>query len=102
MERTCISNPKNYLLCSVKSPSDAEKKIWIAEMRCKCFDAVRTLESAKKQSSSAYDRRLRIINAFEEVLYVKQQDDGQLELFDLATACPPETQQLLEDPTHGL
>lgn len=81
---------------------DAQKKTWILEHRCKCDDAIRAIEAAKRQSASAYDARLRKLNAFAEVLFVKNADTSQLELFEPEQALSDDIAELLKAPLGGL
>ena len=81
---------------------EADKKTWITETRCKCFNAIRTIRSSKKQSATTHNIRLRKIAAFEEMLYVHEVDSGQLELFEPQKAVSPEIAELLDNPTLGL
>ena len=80
-----------------------DKTDWIMAHRCKADDAIRTLQSAKKQQTSEYDERLRKVKAFAEILFIKQTEgDGQGEMFDVNELLPGDLKQLLEVPLHGL
>lgn len=79
-----------------------QKTIWIKDQRCRCDDAIRALEAAKKQSATAYDIRLRKINNFAEVLFVKSNDTSQLELFAPQEFLSDEIEELLQAPLGGL
>ncbi len=81
---------------------DTAKKTWILEHRCKTDDAIRAIEAAKRQSASAYDARLRKLNAFAEVLFVKNADSSQLDLFEPEEALSMEINELLKNPLGGL
>lgn len=80
----------------------ADKTEWIKDNRCRADDAIRTLQSAKKQVTSEYDERLRKLKDFAEVLFIKQADDGQEEMFDAKELLSPELDKLLAAPLHGL
>ncbi len=81
---------------------DTAKKTWILEHRCKTDDAIRAIEAAKRQSASAYDARLRKLNAFAEVLFVKNADSSQLDLFEPEEALSDDIAELLKAPLGGL
>ena len=81
---------------------DEKAKLWLWKNRSDCHDAISTLEAAKRQSASAYDARLRKLNAFEEVIRVKLSDSGQLEMFDQSDILNAEIEELLRAPLGGL
>lgn len=81
-------------------PSDRTE--WIRDHRCKADDAIRTITSAKKQRVSEYDERLRKLKDFAEVLFIKQTDLGQQEMFDPKEILAPDLTDLLAAPLKGL
>ena len=75
---------------------------WIKDNRCKADDAIRSLQAAKKQRCSEYDERLRKLKDFAEVLFIKQTDQAQDEMFDPKDILAPDLVEILESPLHGL
>ncbi len=75
---------------------------WIRDNRCKADDAIRTLHSAKKQRVSEYDERLRKLKDFAEILFIKQTDAQQTEIFDPKIVLSPDISNLLDSPLQGL
>lgn len=84
----------------MKTPAD--QTAWIRENRCRADDAIRALQAAKKQATSEFDERLRKIKDFAEILYIKQADETQGEMFDMKELLPAELENLLSAPLHGL
>lgn len=81
---------------------DEKAKLWLWKHRSDTHDAISTIEAAKRQSASAFDARLRKLNAFEEVIRVKLSDSGQLELFKEEDILSGEIEELLRAPLGGL
>lgn len=75
---------------------------WIRDNRCRADDAIRTLTSAKKARVSEYDERLRKLKGFAEILFIKQTDAAQAELFDTEELLSPDLSRLIEAPLQGL
>ncbi len=82
--------------------TDAQKTVWIRDNRCRADDAVRKLESARKQRTAEYNERLRKLNDFGERLFIMGADKQQMEMFNQAELLSPELDELLEAPLHGL
>ena len=80
----------------------AQKIEWIRDNRCRADDAIRALQAAKKQVTSEYDERLRKLKDFAEILFIKQADESQQEMFDLKELLPKDLESLLDSPLHGL
>lgn len=79
-----------------------EKQRWISDQYIACGKAIQKLKAAKRQSASAYDARMRKLNAFWEVLLVKDSNSAQLDLFNPEEALDPEITELLRAPLGGL
>lgn len=84
----------------MKTPAD--KTAWIKDNRCRADDAIRALQAAKKQVTSEYDERLRKLKDFAEILFIKQADEAQGEMFDMKELLPADLESLLSAPLHGL
>ncbi len=80
----------------------ADKLTWIRDNRCRADDAIRTLQSARKQVTGEYDERLRKLKDFAEVLFIKQADDSQQEMFKPEEILSPDLKELLDAPVRGL
>ena len=81
--------------------NDTERTNWILLQRGRTWDAIHILASAKKEITSEYDARLRILKDLEQKLFIRK-DDKQAEMFELDDLLPPNVAKLLESPTHGL
>ncbi len=81
---------------------EQEKKEWIYRTSFACNKALLVIEAAKKQATSSYDRRTRLIEGLQKALFVKESDDGQTEMFEPTSFLTPELRQILEDPVDGL
>lgn len=80
----------------------ADVKNWIKDNRCRADDAIRTLQSAKKSVTGEYDERLRKLKDFAEILFIKQADEQQVEMFDAKELLSPDLEKLMTAPLHGL
>ena len=81
---------------------DQEKRQWIYRTSFACNKALLVIEAAKKQATSSYDRRTRIIEQLQKALFVKEGDEGQTELFQPDSFLTPELRSILEAPLNGL
>lgn len=81
---------------------DTEKKAWIQKIGWDCYKALLTIEAAKKAATSSYDRRTRMIEQLQKALFVKESDEGQIELFEPTSYLTPEIKDILQDPVGGL
>ncbi len=81
---------------------DAEKKAWIYQTSFACNKALLVIEAAKKQATSSFDRRTRMIEGLQRALFVKESDEGQTELFEPSSFLTPELRKILDDPVEGL
>ncbi len=81
---------------------EQEKKEWIYRTSFACNKALLVIEAAKKQATSSYDRRTRLIEGLQKALFVKESDEGQFDLFSPDEFLTPELKMILEDPVEGL
>ena len=81
---------------------EQDKRAWIQKIGWDCYKALLTLEAAKKQATSSYDRRTRMIEQLQKALFVKETDEAQTELFEPSDFLTPELKTILEDPVGGL
>lgn len=79
-----------------------DKQAWIKDQLCRADSAIRALVSAKKQSNSEYETRIRRIREFTDTLFVKRTDAQQFELFDPEQSVEPGLDSLLSNPLRGL
>lgn len=64
--------------------------------------AISQLKAAKKQRTSDYDERIRILSNFFSALLTKRTDSQQLELFKLDDALTPQLAKFIRTPCAGL
>lgn len=81
---------------------DSDKKAWIYQTSFACNKALLVIDAAKKQATSSYDRRTRLVEGLQKALFVKESDEGQTELFEPTSFLTPELKKILEDPVEGL
>jgi hypothetical protein len=75
-----------------------EKRAWIFAEEHRCNDTVDILNSAKKAATAAWDRKLRVVEAYWQHLRRAANDAGQLELFDIETATPEDVASIIDNP----
>ena len=79
-----------------------EKSVWIEKHYWKASGALRELNRAKKQRVADYDERIRLLKGFEDVLYIKSQDEEQGEMFSPSVLLSPKLIELMDCPLKGL
>ena len=77
------------------------KTAWISEQYLRAGLAISELSAAKKERVSGFDERLRKLNAFTDILLIKQ-IDTQEEMFSPKEILSPDLEKLLTSPLHGL
>lgn len=79
-----------------------EKTLWLLEQGALVDTAIRKITAAKKGRVSEYDERLRKLKAYGESLYLKREDQEQVEMFKVDELLTPDLAKLLEAPLRGL